>query len=96
MATKSDVIDHFNNMSRIDLGGYMRGYVPPNQKFEGKVVAKYGGEDQGSTYYAVWKFDCDDGELFLKFHGWYSSYDGATYEDFHVVTPKLVYKTEYV
>lgn len=61
-----------------------------------KLVGSYGGEDQGSTYYAVYQFSKDGEEdVYIKFHGWYASYDGATFEGFNVVQPKQVMKIEY-
>lgn len=61
-----------------------------------KLVDSYGGEDQGSTYYAVYQFSKDgEQDVFIKFSGWYSSYDGATFEDFKVVQPKQVMKIEF-
>ena len=61
-----------------------------------RLVDSYGGEDQGSTYYAVYQFSKDgEQDVFIKFNGWYASYDGATFEDFKVVQPKQVMKIEY-
>lgn len=51
-------------------------------------VEHHGGEDQGSDYYTVYKFTKGNEELYIKFYGYYSSYDGADYEDFTFVTPK--------
>jgi hypothetical protein len=55
-----------------------------------KLVDSYGGEDQGSDYYTVYKFtDNDTGEeVYAKFQGWYQSYDGAEYESWSFVQPK--------
>ena len=50
-------------------------------------VEDFGGEDMGSTYYKIIKFTRGDNVVFIKFQGWYASYDGAEYEDFHVVSP---------
>lgn len=48
----------------------------------------YGGEDQGSTYYKVVKFTRGDETVFIKFYGYYASYNGVDYEGFKFVTPK--------
>lgn len=53
-----------------------------------ELVDNYGGEDMGSDYYAVHKFTRSDESVYIKFWGWYASYDGAEYQDFSVVTPK--------
>lgn len=57
-----------------------------------KDVDSFGGEDQGSGYYKVVKFTRGDETVFIKFYGYYASYDGADYEGFVFVTPteKLV------
>ena len=52
------------------------------------LVEDYGGEDMGSTYYAVHKFTRGDEVVFIKFYGYYASYNGADYEGFRFVTPK--------
>lgn len=51
-------------------------------------VDTFGGEDQGSNYWTVYHFTKGDESVYIKFHGWYASYDGAEYEGFNVVTPK--------
>lgn len=53
-----------------------------------EVVDNFGGEDMGSDYFAVHKFTRGDETVFIKFYGYYASYDGSTYEGFVVVTPK--------
>lgn len=60
------------------------------------TVDSYGGEDQGSNYYAVWKFTRGNEEVFIKFYGYYASYNGADYEGFRQVQPREVTKVEYV
>lgn len=52
------------------------------------LVEGFGGEDMGSTYYAVHKFTRGDETVFIKFYGYYASYNGADYEGFVFVTPK--------
>ena len=53
-----------------------------------ELVKHFGGEDMGSNYYGIYKFTRGDETVFIKFHGWYASYDGSYYEGFNVVTPK--------
>ena len=55
------------------------------------LVDRYGGEDQGSDYWSVYSFTDGMQVVFIKFDGWYASYDGSTYEEFYEV--KLVEKT---
>ncbi len=61
-----------------------------------ELVDSYGGEDQGSTYYAVWKFTRGDETVFIRFFGYYASYNGADYEGFRQVFPMEVTKVEYI
>ncbi len=67
-----------------------------NNVAQPSIVDNYGGEDMGSTYYAVHKFTRDDETVFIKFFGYYASYNGADYEGFRQVFPKEVTKVEYV
>jgi hypothetical protein len=59
-----------------------------NVSFE--LLDSYGGEGQGSDYWSVYKFtDNNTGEeVFVKFDGWYASYDGAEYQSCFVVQPR--------
>lgn len=58
-----------------------------NQLIVYEVVDQYGGEDQGSDYWCVWKFNKDNEECFVKFYGWYASHYGVDYQGFKFVTP---------
>jgi len=53
-------------------------------------VDSYGGEGMGDEYWSVYKFtDNNTGEeVYVKFDGWYASYEGATYGNCFVVQPK--------
>jgi hypothetical protein len=100
MLNKDEVLNFLHNLSDSDksdlMSGYGYGVLSSLTDTPTNVVDEYGGEDQGSTYYAVWEFYTTDGPLYVKFYGWYASYDGATYEDFREVKPREVTKTEYV
>ena len=56
-----------------------------NIRFE--LEDRYGGEDQGSDYWSVYSFTDDMQVVFIKFDGWYASYEGSTYEEFYEVQP---------
>lgn len=47
------------------------------------TVEEYGGEGQGDDYWMVCKVENKDGSLigYLKWDGWYASYDGGYLED---------------
>lgn len=99
MLNKADVINFLHKLDRSEKSDLMSGYgaytLNKLTDTPSSLADEYGGEDQGSTYYAVWKFDTTDGPLYIKFYGWYASYDGATYEGFIEVHPRQVTKTEY-
>jgi len=46
---------------------------------------RYGGEDQGSDYWSVYSFTDGMEAVFIKFDGWYASYEGSTYDEFYEV-----------
>ncbi len=60
-----------------------------------EFVDRYGGEDQGSDYWCVWKFSKDGEECFVKFHGWYASHYGTDYQGWKFVTPVQKLMTVY-
>lgn len=59
------------------------------------VIARYGGEDQGSDYWTVWKFTEGSESVLFKFSGWYASHYGSEYEDYQEVQPKKKEVTVY-
>jgi uncharacterized protein YlxP (DUF503 family) len=51
------------------------------------VVASYGGEGQGETYYVVYHFV--DHDKYIRINGFYSSYNGADFDNApYEVTPQ--------
>jgi hypothetical protein len=52
------------------------------------AVDCYGGEDQGSDYWCVWKFSKSGEECFVKFYGYYASHYGTDYQGWTFVTPQ--------
>lgn len=68
------------------------------EEFKATCVVEHGGEDQGSDYYKVWKFESPeivDPYIFVKFYGFYQSHYGAAYEDLIFVEPKVKTVTVY-
>lgn len=54
-----------------------------NDPFECKGVDSYGGEGQGSDFWSVIQIrnpDDHNEQYYIKFQGWYASYNGAEYE----------------
>ncbi len=56
-----------------------------------KFVDRYGGEGEGENYWSVYSFSDGSEVVFIKFDGWYASYEGATFDEFYEV--KAVEKT---
>lgn len=50
-----------------------------------QFVDRYGGEDEGSDYWSVYSFSDGMEVVFIKFQGWYASYDGSTFQEFYEV-----------
>lgn len=52
-------------------------------------VEYFGGEDQGSDYYCIWKFTKSASDTYVKFYGWYASHYGSEYQGWCFVEPKI-------
>lgn len=99
MRTKAELLTKLKELNLDCKVSFMEGFCPFSgedlQVYSYNAVEEYGGEDQGQSYYAVWEFQCEDGPIYIKFHGWYSSYDGVTYEGLTEVFPREVTRIEY-
>lgn len=51
-------------------------------------VDDYGGEGMGDDFWSVYSFNNDYHIVYVKFNGWYASYNGAEYTDWYFVEPK--------
>lgn len=58
-------------------------------------VDEFGGEGQGDSYWSVYSFTKDDETVYVKFDGWYQSYNGAEYDSWFFVKPVQVTVTQY-
>lgn len=66
-------------------------------KFE--HVDCFGGEGMGEDYWSVYKFESEDTSddfVYVKFQGWYQSYNGSEYTEWYFVRPRQVMNTEFV
>ncbi len=83
-----------------------RFYIPDSERIEwhdpnhlnNKSVDSYGGEDQGSDFYSVILIrnpDNHDEQYYIKFQGWYASYNGVEYDNWSFVEPKQKTVTVY-
>jgi len=55
-----------------------------------ECVEQHGGEGEGDQYWTVYKFTKDGEQQFVKFNGWYQSYNGSEMTEYSFVTPKKV------
>jgi len=51
-------------------------------------VDHIGGEGEGEEYWSVYEFRTPYESTFIKFDGYYQSYDGSTFTEFYEVKPK--------
>lgn len=51
-------------------------------------VEQFGGEGEGEKFYSVYSFSTQNEVIFVKFNGYYQSYDGSTYLEWFFVEPK--------
>jgi len=99
--------DYDNTCDFFMHGGYLeyddgiRNWLAEKQ-IVAELMEEYGGEDQGSDYWSVWRFERiikTDGlmreEVFYKFSGWYASYVGAEFQEVFEVEPVEVVKIEW-
>lgn len=52
-----------------------------------ELVEQHGGEGEGEDYYTVYQFTKDKEVVFVKFQGWYQSYNGSEFTDWRFVQP---------
>lgn len=68
-----------------ELGDELR-----NKSIAFECVEQHGGEGEGENFYTVYKFTKGDETVFVKFQGWYQSYNGSEMTGWAFVTPKTV------
>ena len=66
-----------------------------NLNIKSQFVKQFGGEGKGDDYYSIFRFYNDFEELFVKFDGYYSSYDDSSFSSWFYVYPEQVLITEY-
>lgn len=58
-------------------------------------VDNYGGEGMGEECWSVYSFNNDDEIVYVKFDGYYASYNGADFDNWFFVEPKEVVVTQW-
>ncbi len=66
-----------------------------SENIKHKFVDSFGGEGQGDSFWSVYSFTKDDETVYVKFDGWYQSYNGAEYDSWFFVKPVQVTVTQY-
>ncbi len=94
---KNMLYDYYEE-SEWETGGESVGY-PELSGFDYGPTDHYGGEGQGNDYWDVYGFRYtnlpDSPTVFVKFRGWYASYEGVIYESWSFVEPKQKMVTAY-
>lgn len=62
-------------------------------KFE--HVDNYGGEEMGRECWSIYSFHDEAHVVYVKFDGWYESYNGSEYEEWFFVEPRQVQVTQF-
>ena len=89
----SEVSDGNNKNCFTETKEFLNELDSKNIKF--KPVDSFGGEGQGDSYWSVYSFTKDDETVYVKFDGWYQSYNGAEYDSWFFVKPVQVTVTQY-
>lgn len=92
MSLQQELVDYFTNdvdACETMLQWYVPDTIPVVDMLSEppKKVASYGGEDQGSTFWKVWRFTRGNETVLIKFDANYQSHYGTTYLGFSVVEP---------
>jgi len=74
----------------LDLGNELR-----NLGVAFECVEQHGGEGEGEDFFTVYQFTKGNEVVFVKFQGWYQSYNGSEMTGWAFVTPKQVMVTVY-
>ena len=61
-----------------------------------RLIEQVGGEGEGETYFYVLEFTEGDEKVLVRLNAYYSSYNGADYQDWYFVKPVEVMVTKYV
>ena len=93
---KQTVTDYLNDNRAIceelmNEGDYTKDWESDGLPFDYKGVDSYGGEGESSDFYSVILIrdpTNQDEQYYIKFQGWYASYNGAEYESWSFVEPK--------
>lgn len=86
---------HEYNASRVELLTEFHTELVSND-INLSIVDSYGGEGEGEQYWAVYEFSLRDETVYVQFDGFYSSYNGAEFQEWFFVEPLPVQKIDWV
>jgi hypothetical protein len=86
--------------NQCEIHSYYSGAEEFNYKVSGTIMKiehqdNYGGEGQGEEYWSVYKFTDGTNETYVKFDGWYQSYNGSEFSEWFFVNPVVKQVTFY-
>lgn len=99
----SDVINALFQ-SEVSSSCEIRSYKDGAEEFNNTVAsaklkiehqANHGGEGEGEDYWSVYKFTNGTDESYVKFQGWYQSFNGSEFTEWFFVEPKQKMVTVY-
>lgn len=77
-------------------GGFEYTNFPELEGTTIEKVEQHGGEGEGDSYYIVFKIEHGEEETYIRFNGYYSSYNGVDWNiEFDIVKPKEIMITVY-
>ena len=82
-----EVVENYGNIYLAALYGDLDADYFLSKGIFIKLMQHEGGEGQGDAYFSVYSFIKNDAIVFIKFYGFYCSYDGASYRGHAFVTP---------
>lgn len=83
--------DVYSSWTQIPEDGEFKELYKQLGEFE--QVEKFGGQGKGDDFWRVYYFR--DHDIYIRFDGWYTSHEGADYNDMFEVKPVQITKTEY-
>lgn len=85
---QSEMKDEFNEWDSAETYEAIKLFKEKQVSFE--HVDNHGGEGEGDDYWSVYKFNDDNTKevCYVKFQGWYQSYNGSEFSEWYFVQPK--------
>ena len=93
---ESDCIQEYSQSDFMDTSAASKFLADLNNKdIEHKYLDSFGGEGMGDDYWSIFSFTKGKDEVLVKFNGYYQSYNGAEFSEWHFVEAKQKMVTVY-